>query len=79
MGDEEAWDHLPIRVEVKAGGQVAQDMKRYNACRIQHDSWATDSRPFVVALAPDGTRIPYFIVSGDDLVRICQIYAEEGR
>jgi hypothetical protein len=54
--NEEAWAHLPLRVECKAGAQVGPVATRFLASENQADaSKATgDPRPFVSICMPDG-------------------------
>jgi hypothetical protein len=61
--NEEAWTHLPIRVEVKAGAQVKPIDTRFLAAEKQSvAAKATgDPRPFVFIAMPDGQTDGYFI------------------
>lgn len=73
MGDEEAWTHIPIRVECKAGAQISPMMTRFSAAEMQHYE-QEDNRPFMMAICPDGTSHTYFMMVDTDLARICEIY-----
>ena len=61
--NEEAWTHLPIRVEVKAGAQVKPIETRFLAAEKQATvAKATgDPRPFCYIAMPDGTTDGLFI------------------
>ena len=76
MGNEEDWTHLPVRVELKAGDQVRVAMSRYHEARTQWEGGLADPRPFMYVLRPDGERMNYFMMSGEDLISICDIYFE---
>ncbi len=55
--NEEAWTHLPVRVEVKAGAQVKPIETRFLAAEKQSTAAKAtgDPRPFVFIAMPDGT------------------------
>ena len=61
--NEEAWTHLPIRVEVKAGAQVKPIETRFLAAEKQATvAKATgDPRPFCYIAMPDGTTDGLFL------------------
>lgn len=61
--NEEAWTHLPVRVEVKAGKQVGPIETRFLAAEKQAaTAKATgDPRPFVYVAMPDGMTDGLFI------------------
>jgi hypothetical protein len=61
--NEEAWTHLPVRVEVKAGKQVAPIETRFLAAEKQADTAKAtgDPRPFVYIAMPDGMTDGLFI------------------
>lgn len=61
--NEEAWTHLPIRVEVKAGAQVKPIQTRFLAGEKQADTAKAtgDPRPFVFIAMPDGMTDGLFI------------------
>lgn len=61
--NEEAWTHLPIRVEVKAGAQVKPIETRFLAAEKQATAAKAtgDPRPFCYIAMPDGTTDGLFI------------------
>ena len=61
--NEEAWTHLPVRVEVKAGAQVKPIETRFLAGEKQADTAKAtgDPRPFVFIAMPDGMTDGLFI------------------
>ena len=61
--NEEAWTHLPVRVEVKAGAQVKPIETRFLAAEKQSvAAKATgDPRPFVFVAMPDGQSDGLFV------------------
>lgn len=61
--NEEAWTHLPVRVEVKAGAQVKPIETRFLAGEKQSDAARAtgDPRPFVFIAMPDGMTDGLFI------------------
>lgn len=61
--NEEAWTHLPVRVEVKAGAQVKPIETRFLAAEKQSiAAKATgDPRPFVYIAMPDQTTDGLFV------------------
>jgi len=61
--NEEAWTHLPIRVEVKAGAQVGPIATRFLAGEKQSTAAKStgDPRPFVYVAMPDGMTDGLFI------------------
>ena len=61
--NEEAWTHLPIRVEVKAGAQVKPIETRFLAAEKQATAAKAtgDPRPFVFIAMPDGSSDGYFL------------------
>lgn len=61
--NEEAWTHLPVRVEVKAGKQVGPIETRFLAAEKQATTAKAtgDSRPFVYVAMPDGMTDGLFI------------------
>ena len=69
--DEETWLHLPIGVEVKAGGQAAPIHTRYKNAREQHyAAIPNDERPFVYVACPDNLADSYVVIRLSDLGRI---------
>ena len=61
--NEEAWTHLPIRVEVKAGAQVKPIETRFLAAEKQATAAKAtgDPRPFCYIAMADGTTDGLFI------------------
>ena len=61
--NEEAWTHLPIRVEVKAGAQVKPIETRFLTAEKQATAAKAtgDPRPFCYIAMPDGTTDGLFI------------------
>jgi hypothetical protein len=61
--NEEAWTHLPVRVEVKAGAQVGPIETRFLAAEKQSTAAKAtgDPRPFVYIAMPDGMTDGLFI------------------
>lgn len=61
--NEEAWTHLPIRVEVKAGAQVKPIETRFLAAEKQATTAKAtgDPRPFCYIAMPDGTTDGLFL------------------
>ena len=61
--NEEAWTHLPVRVEVKAGAQVKPIETRFLAAEKQSAAAKAtgDPRPFVYIAMPDGTSDGFFL------------------
>ena len=61
--NEDAWTHLPIRVEVKAGAQVKPIETRFLAAEEQATAAKAtgDPRPFCYIAMPDGTTDGLFI------------------
>lgn len=54
-GNEESWDHLPCRLEIKAGQQVGPMATKYLAAEKQSNAARAhgDVRPFVFVAMPD--------------------------
>ncbi len=61
--NEEAWTHLPVRVEVKAGAQVKPIETRFLAAEKQATTAKAtgDPRPFVFIAMPDGMTDGLFV------------------
>ena len=61
--NEEAWTHLPVRVEVKAGAQVKPIETRFLAAEKQPAAAKStgDPRPFVYIAMPDGMTDGLFV------------------
>lgn len=61
--NEEAWTHLPVRVEVKAGAQVKPIETRFLAAEKQSAAAKStgDPRPFVYIAMPDQTTDGLFV------------------
>jgi len=61
--NEEAWTHLPVRVEVKAGAQVKPIETRFLAAEKQSAAAKStgDPRPFVYIAMPDGMTDGLFV------------------
>lgn len=74
--NEETCDHLPVRVEFKAGlrGGANQVWTAYRNARDQADAAKSvgDCRPFVAGFRPDGLRDVLYVVRGADLDRFAE-------
>jgi hypothetical protein len=71
---EERWTHLPIRIEVKAGAQVAPVAIRYSAASRQSDEARNteDTRPFAYVAMPDGTSDGLIVMRLSDFASIAR-------
>lgn len=77
--NEETWT-AAVRVEVKAGGSMANPVQlRYDKMRAQSDAATAigDTRPFVAVVKADGHSDVVVMVKGEDLPAVVQALLEE--
>lgn len=71
LANEETFDHLPVRVEVKAGRSNGANSVFGHYFKAEKQATAAkrigDTRPFVAAFKPDGLGDVLFVVRGSQL------------
>lgn len=74
LANEETFDHLPVRVEVKAGRTNGANsvFGHYFKCENQAKAAKRegDARPFVAAFKPDGVADVMFVMRGSQLAAV---------
>lgn len=69
--NEETWDHLPVRVEVKAGARDGANTvwTAYKNTELQSEAVRAigDIRPYMAAFKPDGVGDVLYVIRGSKL------------
>lgn len=74
LGNEEAWNGLPLRVEVKSGAQVSPIWTKYAAYEAQSEATRArgDVRPFVVVAMGNRTTDGLVVCRLSQLARVVE-------